>query len=104
MADDAAAEAVTPPPAPPPRGWSAEEWSLVGAVPDAEVARRTGRKVDSVKHARARHGIPPAGQGSIVPMGPPELDAARWRMALELGLVNVEAIDAELARGREGGA
>jgi hypothetical protein len=38
--------------------WSAEELALLGQLPDAEVARRTGRPRDAVQRKRIRLGIP----------------------------------------------
>jgi hypothetical protein len=40
-----------------PRRWKADELALLGAMPDAEVARRTGRTAKAVLVARKRLGI-----------------------------------------------
>jgi hypothetical protein len=37
--------------------WRAEDLALLGTMPDAEVARRTGRTLDAVQNARTRRGI-----------------------------------------------
>jgi hypothetical protein len=42
--------------------WAAEQLALLGTLPDAEVARRTGRTANAVRQMRERLGIPnPAG-------------------------------------------
>lgn len=41
----------------PPKPWSAEEIAMLGKTPDAQVARRLGRSVVSVKSRRLRLGI-----------------------------------------------
>jgi hypothetical protein len=42
--------------------WTAEEIVLLGALPDLEVARRTGRPVGGVRCKRNQLGIPKAGR------------------------------------------
>jgi hypothetical protein len=41
-----------------PRRWTQEDLALLGKVPDAEVARRTGRSIITVQQARGKRGIP----------------------------------------------
>lgn len=43
--------------------WSAEDVALLGTVPDAVVAERTGRAVKTVRKQRLRLGIPPRKKG-----------------------------------------
>jgi hypothetical protein len=38
--------------------WTAEELALLGTMPDAEVAARTGRTVEAVRVKRRRAGLP----------------------------------------------
>jgi hypothetical protein len=39
-------------------GWAEDELALLGAVPDAEVSRQTGRSKDAVRQKREERGIP----------------------------------------------
>jgi hypothetical protein len=41
-------------------GWTKEQLALLGTLPDAEVARRTGRTEGAVTHQRNQLGIPTA--------------------------------------------
>jgi hypothetical protein len=41
------------------RLWTAEETAMVGALPDAEVGRRTGRTANAVRQKREGFGRPP---------------------------------------------
>jgi hypothetical protein len=43
--------------------WSAKETALLGVLPDAEVARQTGRSLSAVYHQRQRSGLSPVVEG-----------------------------------------
>ena len=48
----------------PAKVWSAEELALLGAVPDPEVARRTGRSLDAINKRRNALGRPALKEGT----------------------------------------
>jgi hypothetical protein len=62
--------------------WTAEEKALLGTLPDIEVAERTGRSVEAVRHQRERLGI--VNPGVRVPRHPRPWTHEEDRMARRL--------------------
>jgi hypothetical protein len=40
------------------KGWTADQFALLGTIPDEDLARKTGRTTEAVRHRRTELGIP----------------------------------------------
>jgi hypothetical protein len=75
------------------RRWTDAEVALLGKLPDAEVARRTGRPCDSVPQKRSERGIPNPNRGR-----------GRWRPDEDELLRTLSRDEAAERTGRSRGA
>jgi hypothetical protein len=87
--------------------WTAPEIALLGTLPDAEVARRTGRTTNAVRQMRERLGIPnPASNrwtaAGIALLGTlPDREVA-WRLGRSLASVTQKRIKLGIANPGDG--